>query len=242
MTLILENARAPVGLSEDQLPEVQKVRRFRIIVEGTDLSEPFELALPVETQKTLLADIPEGQTRILTVEALNLYGEVVRRRRLEGITIDKEIREPIVVSLLTVPLFTNLRDGNVVVVSRLEILGVGEPGGRVEIEDQHQGTAEMLVDQSTGQLRLSTSQDLGQFGLVPPSLGLGLHLFRVRDVETGEQSEKLVRLIPAGSMPGSALTAVGHVDHSHVSSGGTPYGGMNATSANFVDVLLRVIP
>jgi len=240
LTLILENARAPAGLNESDLPDIQRVQRFVVTISGSDLEEDVVTSFAADTLSMQLRDIPEGETRILTVEALNSAGMVVRRRVIEEITIDKDISEPIVVSLNTVPLFTNLRDGNRIIVSRIRIRGVGEPGGQVEIEDNFNGTTGPLLDISSNNVLLSTSLGAGDFDMVPGSMDLGTHNLLVRDPKTGESSEITVRVVPAGSLPGTGLSAYGASSSGYVVTGGTPYGGMDNQMGNFTDILVRM--
>lgn len=240
LTLILENARAPAGLHETDLPEIQRVQSFVVTISGSDLSEDVVTSFSAETASMQVQDIPEGETRTLTVEALNSEGMVVRRRALEEITIDKDTTEPIVVSLNTVPLFTNLRDGNRIIVSRVRIRGVGEPGGRVVLEDSFNGSISPLLDISSDDVSLSTSAGAGDFNLVPASMNLGTHSLLVRDPDTEEFSEIKVRVVPAGSLPGTGLSAYGASAVGHVVSGGTPYGGMNNQMGNFSNILVRM--
>ena len=135
LTLVIENALGPAGLSLETLPQIQQVSRFVVTVTGDDITEPVVIPLTVDTTGTSLEDIPDGASRTFLVEAFNSEGIVVRRRQISGITVDQDSTEPIVVSLNTVPLFTNLRDGNSVIVTRLMLLGLGEPGNSLEVDD-----------------------------------------------------------------------------------------------------------
>lgn len=239
LTLIIENALAPAGLSAASLPQIQQVAGFVVTISGEDLDQPVILNLDTDTTGTSLKDIPYGSSRIILVEAKNSEGMVVRRKEVTGITIDREQTEPIVVSLNTVPLFTNLRDGSRVIVTRLQMLGVGEPEGRLEIMDDFGGTQDVLFDMIVGDSLVSPSISAGDFTFLPPELSLGMHTFTVSDLDNGEQSSVTVRLIPPGSMPGIGIVSFGGMDLTHVTSGGIPWNSFDVDLAHFPDVLLR---
>lgn len=241
MTLVIENARGPAGLSLESLPPIQQVTRFLVTVSGEDLTEPVIIPLDANSTGTSLEDIPDGGSRTILVEALNSEGMVVRRREVTGITIDKEQTEPIVVSLNTVPLFTNLRNGNRVIVSRLQILGVGEPGNSLEIDDDYEGTIDILLDVSAGTSVINPSMSAGDFTLVPPELALGWHTFTLRDLDNGEQSQIRFRLVPPGVVPGTGIVSFGGIQSSHNTAGGIPFHSFDIDVAHFPGVLVRSV-
>ncbi len=239
--LIIENALSPAGLSVEQLPEIQRVVRFVVTVTGEDLAEPVVINLDADSTGTELNELPDGTARTFLVEAFNSEGMVVRRKQIMNVTIDKDNAEPIVVSLNTVPLFTNLRSGNRVIVNRLKLLGVGEPGGRLEIDDATEGSSDVLLDVSLGDSVISPSISLGTFTMAPDTLALGRHTFTVRDLDNGEQSQVSVRLIPPGSLPGIGIVSFGGIEASHVSAGGVPVHSFDVDLAHFPGVMQRSV-
>lgn len=241
LSLIIENALAPAGLSAESLPTIQRVSRFVITVTGEDLEEPVIINLDSDTTGTSLRDLPEGTSRTLLVEALNSEGMVVRRRQIDGITINKDNTEPIVVSLNTVPLFTNLRNGNRVIVDRLMMLGVGEPGGSLEINDEYDGSIGVLFDMAVNDSLITPSMSMGDFSFLPPTLSQGMHTFTLSDLDTGESSQVTVRLVPPGSLPGIGIVSFGGINASHISSGGIPMNSFDTDLAHFPGVMLRSV-
>jgi hypothetical protein len=241
LTLVIENALAPAGLSAESLPNIQRVSRFVVTVTGEDLEEPVVINLDSDTTGTSLEDLPEGTSRTLLVEALNAEGIVVRRRQIDGVTIDKDNTEPIVVSLNTVPLFTNIRNGNRVIVDRLLMLGVGEPGGSLEINDEYGGSTAALIDIAVGDSVITPSIDMGDFSFLPSVLSQGMHTFTLSDLDTGESSKVTVRLVPPGSLPGTGIVSFGGISASHITSGGIPMNSFDTDLAHFPGVMFRSI-
>lgn len=239
LTLIIENALGPAGVDLEKLHPIQKVSRFVVTVTGDDMEEPVVINLNADTSGTNLDEIPEGAERIFLVEALNAEDVVVRRKMITGITIDKDQAETIVVSLNTVPLFTNVRDGNRIIVNRLKLLGVGEPGGSLEIMDGEEGSTGVLMDVSVGESVITPSLSVGDFNFQPPELALGMHTLTLRDLDTNEQSQVTIRITPPGSIPGTGIVSFGYIDQTHITSGGIPMSSFDADLAHFPDVLLR---
>lgn len=241
LTLIIENARGPAGLDLSQLPSIQQVTSFLVTVTGEDLEEPVVMNLDASTASTDLNDVPVGTARTFSVEAFNSEGMCVRRNEISGVTVTKEATEPIVVSLNTVPLITNLRNGNKVISTRLRINGVGEPGGSLEFIDIPEETQieSLLFDVALGDDVISPSMSLGTFNFNPPTLAIGDHTFTVRDLDTGEKSDVTVRLIPAGSLPGTGIVSFGAINASSVSSGGIPWSNFDTNLAHLPDIMTR---
>ncbi len=241
LQLIIENAFAPAGLAVEGLPSIQQVTNFRVTITGPDIEEPVVETLAANDATLEISDLAEGDQRTLVVEALNRNDFVVRRGQVEDLTITKEPPEPVTVSLNTVPLFTNLKEGNRIIVSRLRMLGVGEPGNSLEIDDQTTGDPQVLLNVSSSDSVVQPSMTAGDFSFLPPELSLGWHTFMIRDLDNGEKSEVRVRLVPPGSLPGTALVPFGGLGTSHVSTGGIPYNSFDTDLAHYPGVMVRSV-
>ncbi len=240
--LNIENALAPAGLVAEELPLRQQVKKFRVYVTGSGISVPILLEATPDGAGISLKDIPEGDQRTLLVEALNNENMVVRRKEIKNITIDKQKLEPITVSLNTVPIFLNLRNGNRVIVTRLMMQGSGEPNHQIEVQDASFNQSLVLKDNQTGLEFAEAKLSLGQFNFLPPELALGRHTFILRDLTNGESSQVTVRLAPPGSLPGTGIVSFGQSKSPAITSGAVPFYSFDTDLAHFPHVMSRSKP
>lgn len=211
-SLSLENAYCPVGQAgTSAMPDALRIETYRVTLSGEDF-EPITVDMSGNTASAPIEGIPKGEDRTLLIEALNNRGQVVCRRQLTGIEIRGGKLALIEISLLAVPFIANLSDGNLVTQTRLTFQGYGEPVGAVEILDLFQGNETVLTDLNTSSEMVSPSLQDASFKFQPPVLGLGEHLFTVRDVQTGEQSQVRVTLVRPGRVPGRGLSVAGALD------------------------------
>lgn len=211
MAVAVYNAHRPAGLSADEpLPEVLRVETFRVLITG-DKMDPVEVFFPGDAAGGTISGISRGDNRIVLVEAINKFGQVIRRREIAGVKISGGKETPIVASLLSVPIVTNLKDGNLVTQTRLVFQGYAEPGGSLEIEDSYNSSLSLLPDLSSSANMISPSLSLGGFTFKPPVLPLGTHTFTLRDPESGEESQITLTLVRPGRQPGIGVSAAGKV-------------------------------
>ena len=206
-----EFAYCPVGQNgSGTLPDVLRIESYRITVTAEG-EEPVVFSLPGNVDSANLKDIPKGENRTVLVEAVNNRGQVICSRELLGVSIKGGTVIPIAMSLLAVPFVANVSDGNLVTQTRLTFHGYGEPAGAVEIVDIFNGAETVLTDLDTNEELVSPSLASAEFSFKPAVLPLGEHLFRVRDIQTGQQSEVKVTLVQPGRFPGTGICSAGAV-------------------------------
>lgn len=216
------NAHRPAGLAADEpLPEVLQVETFRVLIAG-DKMDPVEVFFPGDASGGSIKGIKRGENRAVLVEAINKFGQVVRRRQITGVKISGGKETPIVASLLSVPIVTNLKDGNLVTQTRLVFQGYAEPGGSLEVEDDFNGSPSIVPDLSTSASMISPSLSLGGFTFKPPVLPLGTHTFTLRDPESGEESQITLTLVRPGRQPGIGISATGKIISAATDTSGGP--------------------
>jgi hypothetical protein len=216
------NAHRPAGLAADEpLPEVLQVETFRVLITGEKM-DPVEIFFPGDAAGGSIKGIKKGENRTVLVEAINKFGQVVRRREITGVAIRGGKETPIVASLLSVPIVTNLKDGNLVTQTRLVFQGYAEPGGSLEIEDSYNSALSVLPDLSSSSNMISPSLSLGGFTFKPPVLPLGPHTFTLRDPESGEESQITLILVRPGRQPGVGLTSAGKIVSAATDTAGGP--------------------
>ncbi len=235
LTLEVKNARWPEGGGEGISPPVLKGEGFRIVVTGDDF-EPVESLLASDSAGGTLAGIPVGTNRSILVEAMNGTGRVIRRREVRNVEITSSGDNHVTVELFSVPLVTNLADGNLVTHTRLSFQGYAEKGGAIEILDGETP----LTDLGTNQTVVYPSSADGSFSFVPPVLTEGPHTFLLQDLVTGEEQVLEVMLVPPGRMPGLFLGSAGRVDAAGSILAGMMTDGGAERSSVVADVITQV--
>ncbi len=206
----VDHAYCPAGRSViDSLPEVLRVETYRVVISGDGIDPPIEYTFAGNTISAPIEGIPKGEDRTILVEALNSTGQVICRRRLEGVKIEGGKMISLSIPLLSVPFVTNLSDGNVITQTRLFFRGYGEPAGAIEILDNFNGAETPLVDLNTVSDLISPSISDAGFSFLPAVLPTGTHTFTIRDAGTGESSEVTVTLIGPGRTPGMGINTAG---------------------------------
>ncbi len=197
----------PAGLKTGTiLPPPLVVDSFTIFISGPGIDPPVEQAVSGTAKSVEITGLPAGSGRVILIEARNSRGQVIRRREIPNVVIEAGVVSPIEAKLLTVPIFDNLSDGNLLPATRVVLNGFGEPGARLEISDRYRDDEGSLKDISGG-FSVIPSLSLGDFALNPGSLPPGPHTFTVRDRETGESSSVQVVLVLPGQRPGWTLSA-----------------------------------
>ncbi len=211
MAVAVKNSRRPAALAATSpLPDILNVERFRVVVSGSDFSPPIEVFFPSDTASGQISGIPVGDNRTVLIEALNHTGMVIRRRELSGISIAGGEPTPVVATLLSVPIVTNLSNGNLVTQTRLMLKGYAEPAAGLQVEEINGATpSSVLTDISTSSSVVTPALSDGGFEFHPQLLALGPHTFRIRDTGTGQENIVTVTLVRPGRTPGVGLGLAG---------------------------------
>lgn len=204
LALKVIDARQPAGLQAgSSLPPLLVVERFKIRITGEGIDPAIEQESDGKAHSIEINEIPAGHDRTILIEAYNFRGQVIRRREITGVVIEPGIISPLEARLNTVPIFSNIAEGNVIASNRLLLRGYGEPASQLEIFAEQRE----LISSDTSEALISPSLNLGEFSFKPGELPVGVHTFTVKDRETGESSQVTVVLVPAGQRPGRTIAA-----------------------------------
>lgn len=221
IALVVKNAASPAGLSAQSIPSVLQADTFRVTISAPDLSPPLVVTFPGTAVEGQVTGIPVGENRTVLIEAINASGQVVRRRQLPGITISGDRPTPVVASLLSVPLVTNIPNNGLVTQTRLVFKGYAEPGSGLEITDAPPaGSSSVLTDINDSETMISPSLSDGGFTFQPSLLALGLHTFTITDLSSGEKSQITVTVVRAGRQPGLGFNVAGSIKPLSIESTG----------------------
>lgn len=213
IALDIENSRAPEGYSALTISDLPSPRlvvtKFRVTVSGEGIDPILTSDADASATEIEVLGIPPGPNRSILIEAFNSDGEVIRRRRIDGVTISPGVVTPIKTSLNTIPLILNLRNGNIVDARNLRISGFGEPGSTIEITSQTKD-GPLSFSESVGGSPpvISPSLSTGLFELSPSQRPVGRQTITVTDTGSEESSSVSV-LVIEGEPPGRRLSPVG---------------------------------
>lgn len=201
---------------------------YQITITAPDLKIPFTQRFEGKTSNASLLGIPSGADRTILVEAVNPNGLVIRRGKKEGVVIMPGQVSKAEISMVAVPIFTNIADRSAVASSRLAFEIFAEPGSPLQVFEGIAEAQNPLIDRSSGKTWVDTQMnDEGVCSLAPPPLAVGTHVFEVRDAETGEFSRITVGLYRQTVRPGigvnSGGTATNQGDELVLRGVGQPY-------------------
>lgn len=214
IALQIENARSPEGfsaLSISALPSPRlEVVKFKVTVTGEGIEPPILVEADRAATEIEVLGIPPGPARSILIEALNSEGEVIRRRRIDNVTISPGVVTPIQTSLNTVPLILNLRNGGIVITRNLKIVGFGEPGSTLEVTSETKdGTLSLAISPDGDPIVVSPSLSTGLFELIPGERPLGRQTITVTDNGSKESSSVTVSVITGDDRPGRRISPAG---------------------------------
>lgn len=231
ISISLENAGIPAELAA-QNPVLQ-ITQFRATITADDIAEPIVATAEPTAAEILIETVPYGDNRTILVEALNSRGDVLRRRRMEGLEIKKGVVSNVRGRMNTVPVALNLAPGIIVPANRFRIDGFGEPGSSIRVISETESGAIPFAPSESDLLPLaSASIDTGLFQFSQRPSATGKQTITLRDESTGESSQVSVYIIN-GELPGRCLSAAAAIDPT--TTIGLPFG--DAPQASFPLVL-----
>lgn len=202
----------------DSVPE-GRIDFYRITLTAPDLVVPILKEVRDTSSRLSLDGIPTGKDRRLAIEALNPFGQVIRRGVKEGISIEAGSYSSIHLVMRTVPILINLRPDAVVHSRRLLFKTLAEPGhGLILGLKSDDEDCEPILNQLTQTYAIDTSAPDGLFQHDPEPLADGRYCFCLRDQETGEISELTATVMQDTVRPGLSLTPLGHLREAAQSS------------------------
>ena len=227
----LEGAGIPVELAA-QNPVLQ-ITQFRATVTGDDIEAPIVATAEPTATEIRIETVPYGDNRTILVEAVNARGDVLRRRRIEGLEIRKGVVSNVRGRMNTVPIALNLTAGTVIPIGRFRIDGFGEQGSSIRVISEAESGAIPFSPSESDLLPLaSASIDTGLFQFSQRPSAFGKQTITLRDESTGESSQVEVYIVN-GDLPGRRLSAAGSVNP--ITTIGSAFG--NSPDANFPLVL-----
>lgn len=212
VALSVSDSYKPASVSDPStLPEVLQVTSFHVAISGDNFST-IEATFSGDAAGGQIEGIPVGENRRVLVEALNANGVVVRRREISNVRITGGDVTPIVASLLSVPVVTNVSNDNMVTQTRLFFRGYAEPAGSLQVWDSYQGGESRLIEEASVRSDvISPSLSDGGFNFRPSALPLGAHLFTLKDPSSGEETKLQLTVVKPGREPGVGNHSAGNL-------------------------------
>lgn len=231
VSIDLEGAGIPAELAAQN--PILEITQFRATVTGDDIEAPIVATAEPTATEIRIETVPYGDNRTILVEAVNARGDVLRRRRIEGLEIRKGVVSNVRGRMNTVPIALNLTPGSIIPVGRFRIDGFGEQGSSIRVISESDSGAIPFSPSESDLLPLaSASIDTGLFEFAQRPSSFGKQTITLRDESTGESSQVEVYIVN-GDLPGRRLSAAGSVNP--VTTVGSPFG--TTPDANFPLVL-----
>ncbi|MFH1874099.1 MAG: hypothetical protein ABH859_02810 [Pseudomonadota bacterium] len=186
-----------------------QIRKYQVVVSAPDLAEPVTAIFDGTATSGQINGIPVGSDRLVTVNALNPNSAIIRQGEQEGVQIKGGQTAQADITLESVPIFTNLANGNNIANTRLIFKAFADPASQVVIEDLSAQNAVSLVDASTSlpEVNLDISTGLGQ--LTPSLQPNGEHSYVIKDLNTNRSTTITVNLIDGSKLKPAPFFAAG---------------------------------
>ncbi len=187
-----------------------QINKYQVVISAPDLEEPVEAIFEGSAISGHIDGIPIGNDRTVTVNALNPNNATIRQGEQENVEIKGGETAQAEISLESVPIFTNLADGNNIANTRLIFKAFADPTSSVVIEEVVDQDAVNLVDASTSlsELNLDISTGLGQ--LAPSIQSSGEHKYRIKDLNTNRFSTITINLTDGSKYRPAPFFAAGN--------------------------------
>lgn len=218
IALEVENARQPADIELPYLHDAKGamskalaatadtliVASFRIEISGSGLDVPIVKEFDSETKQMQILGISPGEVSI-SIEAFNKDKELLRRRKIDEVTIRAGVVTPIKTALNTIPIILNFKDNAVVLSKYFRIVGFGEPGTALSVTANNSVSGDISMNESAAGngIIVSPSISTGLFEFKPQSVIAGRQTVTIIDSTTGESSSKTVTLVDAEDRPGT---------------------------------------
>lgn len=191
--------------------DLLQIASFQATVTAEDMELPLIATADATAEQIEIRGIPYGDNRTILVEAMNSRGDVLRRRRLEGVEIKKGVVSNVEGRWNTVPLALNLIDGSVVSAARFNVLGFGEPGSPIRVSSASnagEAVAFVALSETDASTVISPSLSSGVFNFRQRPSALGKQTITLRDENNGESSSVNIYVVE-GDLPGRRTVSAG---------------------------------
>jgi len=183
-----------------------RIKLYRVTVEGEGIAEPIVAEFDGGATEGVIEDIPPGDDRFVSVEALNENDITIRAGEALDVRVDGGDSE-VDVRMESVPIFTNLCDGNVIENSHLSIRLFADPDGLLVVDDTRDGELNALADVSNGFDGIYLDRSSGMGVLTPGELAPGKHTFTVRNIETSRETSVDIFIVSGDRRPAPFISA-----------------------------------
>lgn len=189
-----------------------EVKKYKVTVSGPGIEVPIEKDFDGNATGGVIDGIPVGADRAVKIEAINLNSQLIREGEAGSVVISPGQISEIEVELDAVPIFINLDDGNVVANNRLKFELFADPEDPLEVEDQIDGTSNLLFDLATSAGEVWPDVVSGVAAMAPQAVSTGEHVFKVASKRTGKSSSVTVNVIDGSKIYAAPLFSGGTVD------------------------------
>lgn len=167
---------------------VGKITRFRIALEGEGM-DARKLDVSSNAHEVEISNVPAGTARKIIVTAFNRDNLPVREGSSTPFSIEQGETKEVVVKLEAVPVFINVKEGNVVSRKRLVFEILSDPGERLTVEDvtKEQDIRNLISLSNNEPHVVADASGVGLFN--PKEIDLGARVFRVKSLVTGRSSQ-----------------------------------------------------
>lgn len=213
------------------------VASYKVTVSGEGIAEPIVAEFGGEAEGGVIENIPAGGSRRVDVEAINTGGRLIRRGESEGVSVKSGAVTDVDIHMDAVPIFTNLKDGNIVPSDRLRFEVFSDPKDAIRIEDIANNEPAVMFDRSTNDDELLAGEGSGIARMTPQILQPGVHRFRAVSVKTGRSSGVNIKITegrgahPAPLYSGGAVGVKGR--HLAVSRAGSAFDTQPGSGASW---------
>ncbi len=198
--------RVTKAASFDPSIEHGRIERYVVSISGEGIDAPITGEFPGDTEEGVVEGVPAGGDRTVEVRAMNPNGVAIRGGEAFGVSVGGGITE-VSIELESIPIFTNIADGNTIDNTRLVFRIFSDPANPVIVEEAD-GPASPLVDASRGVPELYLDESTGMGTVAPGLIEPGEHSFAVRDAVTGRSHAVDVRLVDGtGRRPAPLVSA-----------------------------------
>jgi hypothetical protein len=182
------------------------ISSYLVTIEGEGIPEPIEAEFSGDATEGVIENVPSGDNRIVSVRAINSNDVEIRAGEAMDVHVGSGINE-VDIEMESVPIFTNLTDGNVIESSRLAMRIFADPDRELIIDDVFDGRTSGLFDLSSGLGGVDLDQSSGMGLFVPGRLMPGKHTFVVRDVETSRKTSVEAFVVSGNRRPAPLISA-----------------------------------
>lgn len=182
--------------------ERTRIDAYKVILEGEGLARKEE-TLPGGSKGLLIDGIPAGPHRTITIQGLNVFGEVLREGSLAGLNVEKGKRIQADVVLQAIPLSLNFKEEDHWSNQRLYFHLFSDPGHLLSVKGE-----EFFQDVAAKTDRLHTSLQ-GEAKFYPGPLPAGNYRFEVLDRTNGRSRVHTLHLWDGTKRKGAPLFSAG---------------------------------